>query len=350
MGPCSIGSDITERNGRALSMMGRQVTKVRRSSMKELGSQLDGADALGASIDAESSSFHARLLDSLFDGVYFVDVERRITYWNRGAEILTGYSASEALQRHCYDNFLVHVDEIGCALCTNGCPLTATLRDGQRREADVFLRHKAGHRVPVCVRVAPITDRSGRIVGAVEVFSDVSAQKQAERRVHELEGMAFRDSSTGLANRRYIELKAKQSLEEFQQFGRSFGLLMFDVDHFKQVNDRHGHDAGDAVLKAVSDTMTRGLREDDIVGRWGGEEFLAILFDVNAVKLRDLAERCRMLVAESGALRGESWIYVTVSVGATLVTQGDSIEVAIKRADQLMYTSKSSGRNKVTVG
>ena len=77
---------------------------------------------------------------------------------------------------------------------------------------------------------------------------------------------------------------------------------------------------------------------------------MAILFDVNAVKLRDLAERCRMLVAESGALRGESWIYVIVSVGATLVTQGDSIEVAIKRADQLMYTSKSSGRNKVTVG
>ena len=97
MGACSIGRDITERNGRALSMMGRQVTKVRRSSMKELGSQLDDAKAQGASIDPESSSFHARLLDSLFDGVYFVDVERRITYWNRGAEILTGYSASEVV-------------------------------------------------------------------------------------------------------------------------------------------------------------------------------------------------------------------------------------------------------------
>ena len=148
-------------------------------------------------IDDDSSSFYERLLDSIFDGVYFVDAERKITYWNRGAENLTGYSAREAMQRHCYDNFLGHVDEKGCALCTNGCPLTSTLLDGLRRESEVFLRHKLGHRVPVCVRVAPITDKqSGQIIGTVELFSDVSAKKRVERRVHELEGIAFRDNLT----------------------------------------------------------------------------------------------------------------------------------------------------------
>ena len=318
--------------------------------MKKLVLQSDDADGLFAPVDYELSSFHAKLLESIFDGVYVVDAERRITYWNRGAESLTGYSADEAVRRYCYDNFLGHVDEKGCALCTNGCPLSATLLDGRRREADVFLRHKLGHRVPVCVRVAPITNRSGQIVGAVEVFNDVSARKQVERRVHELEGIAFRDTLTCLPNRRYIELKVKQSLEDLQQFGRLFGLLMFDVDHFKQVNDRHGHDAGDAVLKVISETMTKSLRANDIVGRWGGEEFLAVLLDVDAGLLRGLAERCRSLVAESGALSGESRIYVTVSVGATLVTREDSIYEAIKRADQLMYVSKSSGRNRITVG
>ena len=318
--------------------------------MKKLVLQSDGADGLFAPVDYELSSFHAKLLESIFDGVYVVDAERRITYWNRGAESLTGYSADEAVRRYCYDNFLGHVDEKGRALCTNGCPLSATLLDGRRREADVFLRHKLGHRVPVCVRVAPITNRSGQIVGAVEVFNDVSARKQVERRVHELEGIAFRDTLTCLPNRRYIELKVKQSLEDLQQFGRPFGLLMFDVDHFKQVNDRHGHDTGDAVLKVISETMTKSLRANDIVGRWGGEEFLAVLLDVDAGLLRGLAERCRSLVAESGALSGESRIYVTVSVGATLVTREDSIYEAIKRADQLMYVSKSSGRNRITVG
>ena len=318
--------------------------------MKKLVPQFDGADGLFAPTDYELSSFHAKLLDSVFDGVYFVDPERKITYWNRGAENLTGYSAREAVQRHCYDNFLGHVDEKGCALCTNGCPLTSTLLDGQRREADVFLRHKLGHRVPVCVRVAPIANRSGQIVGAVEIFNDVSARKQVERRVHELEGIAFRDTLTCLPNRRYVELKVKQSLEELRQFERPFGLLMFDVDHFKQVNDRYGHDTGDAILKVISETMTKSLRANDIVGRWGGEEFLAVLLDVDAGLLRGLAERCRSLVAESGVLSGESRISVTVSVGATLVTREDSIHEAIKRADQLMYVSKSSGRNRITVG
>ena len=318
--------------------------------MKKLVPQFDGADGLFAPTDYELSSFHAKLLDSVFDGVYFVDPERKITYWNRGAENLTGYSAREAVQRHCYDNFLGHVDEKGCALCTNGCPLTSTLLDGQRREADVFLRHKLGHRVPVCVRVAPITNQSGQIVGAVEIFNDVSARKQVERRVRELEGIAFRDTLTCLPNRRYVELKVKQSLEELRQFERPFGLLMFDVDHFKQVNDRYGHDTGDAILKVISETMTKSLRANDIVGRWGGEEFLAVLLDVDAGLLRGLAERCRSLVAESGVLSGESRISVTVSVGATLVTREDSIHEAIKRADQLMYVSKSSGRNRITVG
>src|SRR5215471_8894879 len=101
---------------------------------------------------AEGSCFHARLLDHLYDAIYFVDPSRRITYWNEAAELLTGYSAQEAVGRPCSDNLLVHVNETGCALCTTACPLSDTLADGKRREADVYLRHKAGHRVPVSVR------------------------------------------------------------------------------------------------------------------------------------------------------------------------------------------------------
>jgi diguanylate cyclase (GGDEF)-like protein/PAS domain S-box-containing protein len=318
--------------------------------LSEFDSEFDDAQKLGAPSDNNRSSFHAKLLDGLFDGVYFVDAERKITYWNRGSESLTGYSACEAVGKHCFDNFLAHVDETGCALCTNSCPLADTIRDGQRREAEVFLRHKLGHRVPVCVRAAPIRDGLGQIVGAVEVFSDVTAKKQIERRVHELEGMAFRDSLTGLPNRRYMELKVRQAVEEAQQFGRSFGLLMLDIDHFKQVNDLRGHDAGDAVLKAVSETLRMGLRGEDVVGRWGGEEFLVLLPDVGASGLHDFAERCRGLVGESGVLVGETRVSVTISVGATLVAREDSSHGAIKRADMLMYFSKSGGRNQTTTG
>jgi diguanylate cyclase (GGDEF)-like protein/PAS domain S-box-containing protein len=294
-------------------------------------------------------SLHEKLLDSLYDGVYFVDQERRIQYWNQGAEHLTGYSAAEAVGKHCFDNFLVHVNEGGCALCLGGCPLASTIVDGQRREAEVYLRHKLGHRVPVSVRVSPIVDSAGCIVGAVEVFSDVTAKKNIERRVGELENLAFLDPLTGVPNRRYVELKIKQAVQEVEQFGRRVGLLLIDVDNFKRVNDQYGHEVGDDALKAVCRTLTYNLRSEDTVGRWGGEEFLVIVTDVNVTAFAAFAERCRMLISESAIPVGSDFLRITVSLGATFINEGDSDQSAIKRADELMYRSKASGRNQVTL-
>jgi len=172
----------------------------------ERDAQFEGLYRLGELADDNPSSFHAKLLECFLDGVYFVDAERKIIYWNQCCEHLTGYSASEAVGRHCYD-FLEHFDEAGTALCTNACPLASTIGDGQQREVEVFLRHKLGHMVPVCVRVAPIMDRSRQIVGAVGVFRDITVKKQVERRVHLLENITFRDSLTCLSSRRYIALK-----------------------------------------------------------------------------------------------------------------------------------------------
>lgn len=295
------------------------------------------------------TSFHEKLLDSLYDGVYFVDQDRRITYWNHGAQTLTGYSATDAVGRNCFDNFLEHVDEQGCALCLNGCPLISTIGDGQRREAEVYLRHKDGHRVPVSVRVAPLRDTTGLVVGAVEIFTDVSEKKKVERRVGELENLAFCDPLTGLLNRRFVELKVTQAILEHREFSRNYGLLMIDVDRFKQVNDTVGHDAGDAVLCAVSQTLVRSLRALDIVGRWGGEEFLVLLVDTAAATLHDLAERCRKLVAESSVIVNGERFAVTVSIGGTLINRSDSASSAVRRADQLMYRSKAAGRNRSSI-
>ena len=309
------------------------------------------APFLPSEADDADSGFHAKLLNGLFDGVYFVDQDRKITYWNRGAEDLTGYSAEQAIGRHCFDNFLEHVDANGGALCKDGCPLWQTLKDGERRKNDVFLRHKHGHRVPICVKVAPIKNQSGEIVGAVEVFSDATMRKQAERRVQELEKIAFKDGLTSLPNRRYTELRVKQVLEEFHEFNRVYGVLMVDIDRFKAVNDAHGHDTGDVVLRAVSDTLEGTLRsDDDLVGRWGGEEFLVLSSDMTAESVYKLGERCRSLVEQSGALIGGERLSVTVSIGATVTRIGDSLATIVKRVDTLMYASKANGRNRTTVG
>jgi diguanylate cyclase (GGDEF)-like protein len=229
-------------------------------------------------------------------------------------------------------------------------PAGTNLVDGKRREAEIFLRHKLGHRVPVSVRVAPVTDSRGSIVGAVETFSDVSAKKYIERRVGELEDMVFLDSLTGVPNRRYIELKVKQAIQEVEQFDRGIGLLMVDVDHFKRINDEHGHSIGDEALKAVCNTLSNSLRGGDVLGRWGGEELLVIVADITAERLGAFAERCRMLTAESGIPVPGGHVQVTVSLGATMITREDSEQSVMDRVDQLMYQSKMNGRNRVTVG
>ena len=295
-------------------------------------------------------AFYEKLLDSLYDGVYFVNKERRIQYWNKGAEHLTGYSASEVIGRHCFENFLMHVNDEECSLCIHGCPLASTLADGERRADEVYLRHKSGYRIPVSVRVAPIMNNEREIIGAVEVFSDLTAKKTMERRVGELESLAFLDSLTGVSNRRYTELKVRQAIQEFEQFGRTIGLMMIDVDYFKQVNDAYGHAIGDEALRALCKTLTHNLRTDDAVGRWGGEEFLVITTDVNSATLRTLGERFRMLIAESAVPISDGHLQITVSLGATLMQQGDTAASVIKRADELMYKSKLSGRNRLTIG
>lgn len=293
--------------------------------------------------------FHQEFCDNLADGIYFVDTARRITYWNRGAEALTGFDKEEAVGRHCYNNFLMHVDDQGCSLCAGRCPLAFTLADGECREAEVSLQHKAGHRVEVAVRVSPVRDGSGNVIGAVEIFRDISAQKALERRASELERLAYQDPLTRLSNRRHTELRLQQALEEVEQFDRKAGLLLMDIDGFKLVNDNYGHANGDLVLQAVAKTLSHTLRADDCAGRWGGEEFLLLAMDVGLEELRAIGERCRTLIGASAVTSGNRRIKVSVSIGATVLEKGCSVDAALRKADELLYLGKRNGGNQVHV-
>ena len=122
------------------------------------------------------------VVDNLSDGIYFVDRRRRILYWNRGAEEIAGFSAEEVVGHRCGQTLLNHCDEAGVDVCGTRCPLMATMRDGEQREAHVFLRHKDGDRRPVCVRAAALRDDAGKIIGAVETFHDDSAFVDSRRR------------------------------------------------------------------------------------------------------------------------------------------------------------------------
>lgn len=296
------------------------------------------------------NAFYKSILDNLYDGVYFVDRERRITYWNKGAERITGYTAEEVVGKSCADNILVHVDEKGCQLCLSGCPLTASMQDGGVHEAPVFLRHVQGHRVPVLVRVSPIYGPNGEMVGAVESFSDNSLVIDMQNQLKEMALEANQDALTGIANRRAIENFLHATLAEVALQPPTSAILMLDIDHFKQINDTHGHNIGDQALRMVANTIQKVLRAGDSIGRWGGEEFLVVIRHVDPAHLARVAEKLRILVAASVVPLEGGPISVTVSIGATLLRPGDSLQQAVERADHLLYASKESGRNRVTTG
>jgi len=295
-------------------------------------------------------TFYKDLLDHMSDGVYFVDRDRRILYWNDGASRLTGYTSDELVGRCCQDDTLCHVDGGGTHLCQEGCPLTASIDDGGMHEAQVFLRHKQGRRVPVRVRVQPLRDAEGNITGAVEIFSDDSLQHATRRKNEELERLTFLDQLTRLPNRRYLEMSVQTALNEFAVHKDAFGLLIIDLDHFKQINDSFGHATGDRALQEVAKSLSGALRPTDIVGRWGGDEFIAAVRHVNTENLKMLAERCCMLVkatsltAETGAS-----LPLSVSVGGALVGPEDTPLSLLRRADQAMYKGKLGGRGRAVV-
>ena len=287
--------------------------------------------------------FYRALLDSITDGVYFVDRERRILFWNEAAHQLTGYQGNEMLGRRCPDGFLCHVNDSAHRLCPTGCPLEACLADGEPRELRFFFRHKQGGRVPVSAHVEPVRSADGSIVGAVEIFSDDSAEQDARRKVEEMERLAFYDHSTQVPNRRFVEMSLRTALTEYRSHQDAFGLMMIDLNGLKEMNDQFGHAIGDLALREVARTLIGALRPSDIVGRWGGDEFVAIVHHVNSDNLRHLAERCRAMVAETLLFAGKADVPVgvSVSVGETLVRPADTAESLIKRADDLMYQDKT---------
>jgi diguanylate cyclase (GGDEF)-like protein len=164
-----------------------------------------------------------------------------------------------------------------------------------------------------------------------------------------LEVMAHTDVLTGLNNRRYFERLASQAISEAQQNNEETYLLIFDVDHFKTINDTYGHDVGDEVLKKISEVCKKVLRRSDLFARFGGEEFIVLLSNTDKSNVHRIAERLRLQIENSPLhVNGNTPIQFTISIGVTTLGEAQNdLNAAIKQADNALYKAKFSGRNKV---
>jgi diguanylate cyclase (GGDEF)-like protein/PAS domain S-box-containing protein len=191
------------------------------------------------------------------------------------------------------------------------------------------------------LQVIPHVDDTGRVVELLGVTRDISERKQFEA---ELADLAVTDPLTGLWNRRRCTEFLSSDLAQAHRYGQPLSLLMIDIDHFKLVNDTCGHLAGDQVLIDISQRLRAGVRTTDIVGRWGGEEFIVLLRQCALDDAIRAAEKLRLHIAETpfGGVGG-----ITVSVGAAQLLPDDDLGSWLRRADTALYAVKRSGRDGV---
>ena len=170
---------------------------------------------------------------------------------------------------------------------------------------------------------------------------------ELELALAQIRDLAMRDELTGLINRRHMTELLELELRRCQRGGSLPLLAQLDIDHFKVINDRHGHAVGDLALRAFADTVLAHLRSSDVLARWGGEEFVLLLCNAEAADAAELLERVRGAVEAHALPHGAGAIRLTVSIGWTQHLRGEPLEATLERADQALYDAKRHGRNRV---
>ncbi len=322
--------------------------------LRAAGIQLDVTDrrqaeerARKAQLQIERlSARNALLLDSAGEGIFGVDLDKRCIFINPMALELLGVDEYEALDRD-VDQLFEHRHADGHPYAADACPISLTLRDGVKRQVEDTLVRRDGRTYAVRMTVTEMREGDRRI-GAEVVFQDISTRRAMER---ELERLATTDPLTGVTNRRQFIERCEQELVRQKRFEDPVSLLMIDVDHFKRVNDNHGHAAGDEVLRHLCTLAQKELRRTDVFARLGGEEFAFLLTGSDLDGALEFAGRFRSLVASQPARTEIGSVAVTISIGAAQAARSDrNADDLLRRADKALYRAKQGGRNRVEAG
>ncbi|OYZ57502.1 MAG: hypothetical protein B7X81_09070 [Hydrogenophilales bacterium 17-61-76] len=272
------------------------------------------------------------------DAVVMIDAAGRVTYWNPAAELMFGFAEAEVAGKNLHE---LIVPERYLERAHAGFSRFAASGEGPSigRTTTLRAKHRTGDEFPVDISLSAIKLRGQW--SAVGIVRDATERVQIEERLKQL---ATTDTLTGLCNRRCFDGALAREIERAARFSSPLSLILFDIDHFKRVNDTFGHQTGDRVLTQLAVTVGNTIRTVDLFARWGGEEFVVLLpgSDLNAARL--LAEKLRMaLEKQPFSDVGQ----VTCSFGVAEYASGDNMDALIKKVDRCLYHAKASGRNRV---
>ena len=294
--------------------------------------------------------FWKTVLDNLHDGVFFVDRDRRISYWNKGAERITGFSGKEVTGSLCWKSVQEHMDGPAITWDRDLGPESdsAQEKDLYHQEELSFL-HREGHRIPLITRTAIIRDFHFQITGAVVLFSDNQAIVDAHARIERLEAMALLDTLTQLGNRKFAETQLQRCLDELYRYGWSFGVVLVCVDDFERLKEVEGPKIADRAIKTVGKTLEGNVRSSDILCRWEQDQLSIILLNLTLENIVPTVTKLLTLAEASTIKTSTGPRNLTVSMGATLASEVDNLSSLVARAQAMMEQSKEEGGNLVSV-
>lgn len=292
------------------------------------------------------TDFHERLVESMHDGVVFVDDQIRVTAWNHATERLTGIAANSVMGTMWTPSLVRMRDDRTKLIVDEDCPVTESVRSSTQSIRRISLSSRNSDPVSIDMHVAPVLGDNGLSRGAAIILHDASSQITLEERVQSLHEKASRDPLTKVGNRAEFDRLLPQFSDTHLSDGAPCSMIMCDIDHFKKINDTHGHQAGDEALVMFAALLGRFARSGDLVARYGGEEFVILCADCDNAAATRRAEEIRKAAAVHvyPSLAGQS---VTASFGVTELQAGDTPETFLNRADRALLQAKDSGRNMV---
>jgi diguanylate cyclase (GGDEF)-like protein/PAS domain S-box-containing protein len=272
-----------------------------------------------------------------------IDREYRIIKFNDAYTRTRGKSPSDLSGKKCYE--ALQNRDLVCRECV--VDRTFQSKDPCAKEKQLMLPD--GSLSWIEIYTYPIFDQSRNVTHVVEYARDITDRKKEEEEkkslIRNLSRLSMTDGLTGLLNRRALNDMLKHEIDRSTRYNADLSLLLCDVDKFKGINDTFGHTAGDRVLQAVSEALKGALRKADILGRYGGDEFMIILPETGLSGARSLAEKIRIAVNELDfELPGNDRRRLSISIGvASCCTPGDDIDTLLALADSALYSSKEAG-------
>jgi diguanylate cyclase (GGDEF)-like protein len=288
--------------------------------------------------------FYQELLHGIHDAVMFMDGHGQVLEWSRGATQMTGIVASAVEQRLWLPRLVGLRDASGQSIDDDACPIAAAVMSGRHWKDRMIINGRGGSRMNVDILVLPVRAQGQDAVGATVIFRDATSQANLEQRVIHLHEKATRDPLTNVANRAEFDRFHAESVSRHLAQGYPCSLIICDIDRFKQINDKFGHQAGDQAIVSLASILMSCCRSGDLVARYGGEEFVIVCEECGIAEATELAEKTRLQLSQT-PLRELGGQCITASFGVTEVQPGDTPESMLRRADRGLLQAKQNGRN-----